>query len=224
MTTVYGAPLSPFVRKVRVCLHEKALDYQLEVVRPFAVPDGYLDISPLGRIPAFKDADGFSLADSSVICQYLEEAHPESTRLYGKNAKEAAQVRWFEKYADYELAPLTTATIFVNRLLKPTRGEACDEAAIQQVLNAKLPKHFDYLEQQLGAHAYYLGEQLSLADIAIASQLVNMEYAGETLDSQRWPKLAAHFARIKALSAFDKALQTELPIISQLRALVQKAV
>jgi len=66
--TLYGVPLSPFVRKVRLCLQEKGLDYQLETVMPFTPPDWYYAINPLGRIPALKDGD-CTLADSSVICQ-----------------------------------------------------------------------------------------------------------------------------------------------------------
>ena len=51
---VYGAPLSPFVRKVRLFLHEKDLPYQLEIILPFGKqPDWYRALNPLGRIPAF---------------------------------------------------------------------------------------------------------------------------------------------------------------------------
>lgn len=112
--TVYGAPLSPFVRKLRLLLAEKGLDYQLQIVAPFNQPDWFFEISPLGRIPGFRDGE-LSLADSSVIAQYIEEQHPETIALYGHSAAERAQIRWLEKYADYELAPLTTFCVFVNR-------------------------------------------------------------------------------------------------------------
>ncbi|TXH96728.1 MAG: glutathione S-transferase family protein, partial [Pseudomonas sp.] len=126
---VYGAPLSPFVRKVRLCLLEKDLPYQLEIITPFGQPDWYREINPLGRIPALRDGD-VTLADSSVICQYLEEKHPEHTTLYGREPAHRAQIRWLEKYADYELAPLCTFTVFRNRILKPTMGKSSDEASI----------------------------------------------------------------------------------------------
>ncbi len=80
--TLYGAPLSPFVRKVRLLLAEKGLDYQLEAIAPFGQPAWYREISPLGRIPALRDGD-LALADSSVICQYLEERYPEPPNLLG---------------------------------------------------------------------------------------------------------------------------------------------
>ncbi len=206
--TVFGAPLSPFVRKVRLCLLEKSMEYQLEMVMPFTPPDWYLQLNPLGRIPAFKDAD-VTLADSSVICQYLDEAYPDRLPLYGDNAPQRGQVRWLEKYADYELAPLTTFGIFRNRILKPSAGHPCNEESVQAALNEKLPPHLDYLERQLGQQGYFVGDRLTMADIAIASQLLNMEHGGERLDPARWPALAAHYERMKARESFASILPGE---------------
>ena len=215
--TVYGAPLSPFVRKVCLCLIEKGLDYELEVVMPFGQPDWYRELNPLGRIPAFSDGD-LKLADSSVICQYLEERHPERKPLYGVDAQQRAKVRWLEKYADYELAPLCTFTVFRNRVLKATMGQPCDEEKVQQALRDKLPSHFDYLEATLSDARYFLGEQLSMADLALASQLLNMEHGGETLDAARWPKLMAHYQRLKASAAMQQLLPRELRTLEKIGA------
>jgi glutathione S-transferase len=213
--TVYGAPLSPFVRKVRVFLAEKSLAYQLEVISPFGQPDWYRELSPLGRIPALKD-DDLAIADSSVICQYLEEKHPELQPLYGHSATQRAQIRWLEKYADYELAPLTTFTVFRNRVLKPSMNQACDEAAVQTALHDKLPAHLDYLETTLGANNYLVNNALSMADVAFACQLINLEHAGEQLDSQRWPALAALLQRLKARASFADALPGEQRMLAKL--------
>lgn len=213
--TLYGAPLSPFVRKVRLCLLEKGLDYQLEVVSPFSQPSWFRELSPLGRIPALRDGD-VSLADSSVICQYLEDKHPELAPLYGRAADERAQVRWLEKYADYELAPLATFGVFRNRTLKPSMGQACDEATVQAALVDKLPPHFDYLERTLGDGEYFVGQQLTMADLAIVSQLINMEHGHERLDAQRWPRLAAHYERISARESVQAVLPGEQKILAKL--------
>ncbi len=214
--TLYGAPLSPFVRKARLCLLEKGLDHQLEVIMPFTPPEWYLQLNPLGRIPALKDGE-LTLADSSVICQYLEEAYDDTARLYGDSPTERARVRWLEKYADYELAPLTTFGVFRNRLLKPSSGQPCNEESVQAALTQKLPPHLDYLENQLGQNAYFLGDQLSIADLAVASQLINMEHGGEVIDANRWPALAAHYARIKTLASVQSLLPGEQRTAAKLR-------
>ena len=142
--TLYGAPLSPFVRKVRLLLAEKGLDYQLEAIAPFGQPAWYREISPLGRIPALRDGD-LALADSSVICQYLEERYPEPPNLQGdapppRSGALAGKIR---RLRDRSLA---TLTIFRNRILKPAMGQACEENDVRRALEEKLPAHFDYLE------------------------------------------------------------------------------
>ncbi|MCY1533338.1 Dichloromethane dehalogenase [compost metagenome] len=213
--TVYGVPLSPFVRKVRLFLAEKGLEYRLEIILPFGQPAWYRELNPLGRIPALKDGD-FDLADSSVICQYLEDKHPELTPLLGQTAEQRARVRWLEKYADYELAPLATFTVFRNRALKPSMGHPCDEAAVQTTLTDKLPPHFDYLEKTLGSAEYFVGDSPTLADLAFTSQLVNMEHGDEQLDAQRWPSLAALYARIKARPSLQAILPGEQKILAKM--------
>ena len=220
--TVFGAPLSPFVRKVRLCLLEKGLDYQLEIVMPFTPPEWYLQLNPLGRIPAMKDGD-LCLADSSVICQYLEESYEQTARLYGSDAVERAQIRWLEKYADYELAPLTTFGVFRNRVLKPSSGHPCNEESVQSALTQKLPPHFDYLEGQLGTKPYFVGDQLSMADIAFACQLINMEHGGELIDANRWPALAAHFLKMKELPSVQSVLPGEQRTTAKLIEMGKKA-
>jgi glutathione S-transferase len=215
--TVYGAPLSPFVRKVRLFLAEKALDYQLEIILPFGTqPDWYRDLSPLGRIPALKDGD-FTLADSSVICQYLDEKYPQAS-LLGQNSEQRAQVRWLEKYADYELAPLCTFTVFRNRALKPSMGQSCDEAAVQKALHEQSPVHFDYLENTLGTAEYLVGDSLTLADLALACQLINMQHGGEQVDAQRWPNLSAHFTRVSARASVQSVLPGEQKMLAKMTA------
>ena len=74
--TLIGSCISPFVRKVMVTLIEKGIEFEHEQVNPFAAPEGYRDVSPLGLIPAFRHDDRV-INDSTVICRYIERLHPE---------------------------------------------------------------------------------------------------------------------------------------------------
>lgn len=213
---LYGVPLSPYVRKVRVCLAHKKLDYKLEIVSPFNQPDWFLELNPLGRIPALKDGE-LNLADSSVICQYLDEKYANSAALLGDTIEQRAAVRWLEKYADYELAPLATFTVFQQRIIAPTMQKQTDEALVQSALNEKLPPLFDYLEDYLGNNEFFVGNSLTLADIAVSCQLMNMEHGGEQLDESRWPKLAALHNRVKQGTAMQSMLEGEQKILASLK-------
>src|SRR5205807_1217235 len=98
MRTVYGANGSPFVRKVCVMLAEKGLTYEQEPVIPLNVSAEFKKLSPLGKIPAYRDGEA-TLSDSSIICAYLERKHPEPP-LYPAEPFEYARALWFEEYGD----------------------------------------------------------------------------------------------------------------------------
>src|SRR5262245_27792207 len=117
---VLGGGVSPFTRKVRVLLVEKGIEYRHEQINPFAPPAGWTEISPLGKIPAFKDGDR-TLADSSVICAYLERRFP-GPALYPSDPYEHARALWFEEYMDGGFVPVAGPNIFFALVLKPLLG------------------------------------------------------------------------------------------------------
>jgi glutathione S-transferase len=218
---VYGANLSPFVRKVRVALAEKELAYSLEPVTPFAPPPEFLEISPLKRIPAFRDTDlpepNNHLADSSVICDYLEHKYP-TPPLYPKEPYPRARALWFEEYADSQIAANMVRPLFFERIVKKLLKMQTDESICEAALRDHMPGIGDYLEKQIGDREYLVGDAFSIADIAVGSMFVNVNHAGEPLDASRWPKLAAYVARVHARPSFRAPIEEESPFVKQLRA------
>ncbi len=212
--TLYGAILSPFVRKIRIQLAEQSIAHEHVIVPPFRQPEWYFDISPFGRIPAIQDGD-LKLADSAVIGQYLQETYG-GPSLYGESPVEAARVRWLEKYADYELAPHATFTVFAQRFLQPLKGGHTDEQAVTTALSDHLPPMLDYLNNELNAKAFFLGERMSMADIAVTSQLINMAHVGELIDEDRWPCLSSLLARMTARTSLNTLLPAEHQMIAKL--------
>lgn len=217
---VYGAGISPFVRKVRLALIEKGLEYTLDPVNPFTPPEGFLEMSPLKRIPAFRDTsqpDPNYLSDSSVICDYLEHKYPQ-VALYPSDPYGRARALWFEEYADSVFATAIGGGLFFERIIKKLLRQQTDEAICSTTINEKLPPMFDYLEKQLGNNEFFVGNKFSIADISVATMLVNFAHAGETIDAARWPKLAAFTKRVHDRPSFQKLLAEEQPFIQQLRA------
>lgn len=209
MPKVHGIALSPFVRKVRVALAEKNIAYDVDPVVPLNVSAEYRRISPLGKIPAYTDGDK-ALADSSVICAYLERLHP-APSLYPVEAYAYARALWFEEYADAGLVPVAGGKIFYERVIKPGFfQQPADEAVVQQALEVELPPMFDYLESQLAPGArHFVGDVLTIGDIAIGSVLVNLQHAGVTVDTSRWPCLAAAVDATLARPSFQLLIAEE---------------
>ncbi len=209
---ILGSPLSPFVRKVRVFCAEKGIDYEIEPINPFSPPEGWAEISPLGRIPvlALVDDDGSKryLPDSSVICAFLEQLHP-APSLIPTEPIARGDTLWMEEYADSELAGVIGGGMFRPVVLAKMMGGDPDVAKAQDTLNNALPKYLDYLEAQLGDAEYYVNNQLTLADIAVATSFVNMGHAGFSVDADRWPKFADFLERVHGRDSFAACISQE---------------
>ena len=217
MLKIYGALLSPFVRKVRIVLAEKGVPYELVPQNPFNKSEELLKRSPLGRIPALEDEAGRCLADSSVIAEYLEERFPEPP-LFPKDPYERARVRWFDEYADGGMAPNVTGKVFFQRIINAQlMKNSPDEKVVASGL-AEIPTYFGYLEKELGQNQYLAGGAFTLADISVATQLVNLRHAGVEVDATKYPALARWFQRIASRPTVAPLIEQDRGFLTRLAA------
>jgi glutathione S-transferase len=199
---IIGSYLSPYVRKVLVFLHCKKIPYQIDPIVPFFGDEGFSKLSPLRRIPVLID-DRVTLCDSSVICQYLEERHPEPS-LYPRDVADRARARWLEEFADTRMGDVLIWKLFNQVVINPfVFGEKTDEAILKQALSEDIPGVLDYLEYQLPADGFVFGD-FSIADIGITVFFRNAAFAGYRVDAARWPKTAGFVDRVLAQDAFAR--------------------
>ena len=215
MLKIYGALLSPFVRKVRCVLTEKNVPYELVATNPFDKSADFVRRSPLGRIPALEDEQGRALADSTVIAEYLEERFP-TPPLFPRDPYERARVRWFDEYADGGMAASLTAKVFFQRVIsaKLIKG-GCDEAVVASGLK-ELPTFLGYLERELSGHQYLVAESFTLADISVACQLVNLRHAGVEVDAAKFPAVAAWFERVVGRPSLKALVEQDQGFLAKL--------
>lgn len=215
MPVLWGEKISPYVRKAMIALEYKEIAYEHKEILPIKlllalgqeVPEAFAKVSPLGKIPAFQQGD-FSIADSSVIVAYLEKIHP-SKPLYPIDAKLYAQALWLEEYADSAMSAVINDKIFVESVVKPQVLQVpMDAAVVGNAIKNELPPIFDYLENVLKTNgtAYLVGDNLSVADLAVANHFVSLKLSQVHLDAQKWPKLHAYITNILAEPAFVKVL------------------
>ena len=219
---VIGSYLSPYVRKVLACLHLKGIDYEIDPIVPYFGNDRFSELSPLRRVPVLVD-DMVTLADSSVICQYLEDRYPQPA-LYPADVAERARARWLEEYADSRMGDVLIWGLFNHAVIAPAVwGEPRDLDAIQRIVAQDVPPLFDYLEAQLPAEGFLFGAP-GIADITIASFLRNAAFARHRIDPQRWPRTALFADRVLAQECFAvlqpfEAVMLRTPIAAQREAL-----
>ncbi|MBB6520586.1 glutathione S-transferase family protein [Pseudoteredinibacter isoporae] len=201
MPKVYGVMLSPYVRKVMLALEAKGVAYENEAVFPGALPEGYTDVSPLGKIPALSDGD-LNLSDSTVINEYIEERYPEPS-LLPSSVEARAKARWLEEFADTALVSALSVPFF-QRVVAPMRGAETDEAAIASAEAESIPAALDYVESVVSGAEFLFDGKLSVADIAMISPIINAEIGQYTIDASRWPKAAAYATFIRSQEVVQK--------------------
>jgi len=131
---IIGSYVSPYVRKVLVCLDRKGIDYEIDPIIPFFGDDEFSRLSPLRRIPVLID-ERVCLPDSSVICEYLDEQYP-GPPLLPKQPADRARARWLEEFADTRMGEVFIWRLFNQRVIAPhVWGEKTDEAVVRKALD-----------------------------------------------------------------------------------------
>ena len=205
---VYGGTVSPYVRKVRVALAYKGVEFEDVEQTPFGAPSEFRELSPLSKIPVWKEGD-FVLPDSSVILSYIEQRYPEPP-LLPADPQPRARALWFQEYGGSRLNDVT-AGVFFERVVKPkVLNLDTDTKRVDRILEKGLPWALDYLTKCLGDDEYMVGGMFSLADIALTTSFVNLNLAGVNVDAARWPAYAAYVERILALP-FYAPIVAEVP-------------
>lgn len=215
MNTVYGAILSPFVRKVVMTLDHKGAQYRIEPVRPFKNPESFARISPLRKVPAFSD-EYLTIADSSVICDYLENKYPQAP-LYPKNPVERAKVLWLEEFTDTRLQETLGPGLFFERVVAPAMFKRAPNEQLIVRSRAALPALQDYLEGELTGGPFAIGGALSIVDLILPGVFLNGKYAGYEVDARRWPKLAAYIERMLAHPLYVARMEDEQAMLEALK-------
>ena len=126
-----GSLTSPYVRKVRVVLAEKKLDYKLVLEDPWSDPPSLNEANPLGQVPCLMLEGGDTLFDSRVIVEYVDTLSPVG-RLIPEKGRERAEVRTWEALADGLLDAAGTA---VSPRTK--RGSSLSSAAASSALRSR---------------------------------------------------------------------------------------
>lgn len=194
--TIIGSPLSPYVRKVLVACELKGITVELDPIVPFFGDDTFTAISPLRRIPVYRD-DLVELCDSSVICQYVEDRWP-SPPLYPADITRRAQARWLEEFADTRMGDIFIWKLFNNSVIAPAVfGADRDSDLRDRTLARDVPEIMDYLQAQLTSGAGLLGEPC-IADLSVAPHFANVEWSRVRLEWSRWPALRAWLDHVTA--------------------------
>ena len=144
MRVLYHLPLCPYSRKIRLVLLERRLPFELKLEKPWERRPEYLEMNPAGLVPTLVEENGLVIPDSNVICEYLEEAYPD-TALMGRTLAERVEVRRLVAWFDGRFAREVTDNLVGEKYLKRLGGRGHPDANALRVGYGNLKVHMAYL-------------------------------------------------------------------------------
>lgn len=209
MRTLFHLWLHPFSRKVRIVLAEKNLEFDLKIEKIWERRTEFLALNPAGDVPVLIEPDGTTLANSQVICEYIEEVYNDNS-LLGKDPVQRAETRrlvsWFDVKFNREVTDNLVGEKLMKRFLK--LGEPHGPSI--RAGHANIHYHLDYIGFLTEKRKWLAGDDFSLADIAAASHLSAIDYIGDV----PWDEHQAArdwYARVKSRRSFQPLLEDRIP-------------
>jgi glutathione S-transferase len=193
-----GSPTSPYVRKVRIVMAEKKLDYQF-VVEDVWGSDAILKSNPLGKVPCLVMEGGEAVFDSRVIVEYVDMLSPVG-KLIPPSGRERIEVRTWEALAD---GLLDAAILARLEQTWPGRTDGERSGAWVDRQMTKVHATLKAMGQGLGEKAFCSGIHFSLSDIAVGCALGYLDYRFPHIDWRgEHPNLARLHEKLIARQSF----------------------
>ena len=194
-----GSLTSPYVRKVRVVLAEKKLEFQFVEEDVWSKDSTISTANPLGKVPCLIMEGGEAMFDSRVITEYLDTMSPVG-KLIPASGRERAEVKTWEALAD----GLLDASIAARLEATWTgRTDAQRSSAWIDRQMDKIHASLAAMERGLGDKPFCSGVHLSLSDVAVGCALGYLDFRFPQLDwRSAHPQLARLYEKLAQRQSF----------------------
>lgn len=187
---IIGSATSPYVRKVRIVMAEKKLDYQLVMEDVWAADSTIMASNPLGKVPCLVMEGGEAVFDSRVIVEYLDTLSPVG-KLIPSQGRERAEVKTWEALADglVDAAILARLETTWTGRTSEQRSEAWTTRQLSKIMAA-----LKAMSTGLGDKPFCSGIHLSLSDIAVGCALAYLDLRFADID---WRSAHPNLAKLQ---------------------------
>lgn len=202
---LYGHPFSSYTQKVLIALYENGTPFEFRCLGPDTPQHAqeWLRRWPLRKFPLLVDGER-SVVESSIIIEYLQNAHPGQVRLLPADPMAALDVRFLDRFFDlHVMAPVQQA---VDGALTGDSRKREDGMAFA---GKKLDLAYAWLEQQLADRTWAAGADFTLADCAAAPSLFYADWTHPI--PAAFPALRAYRSRLLARASFSRAVEEARP-------------
>jgi glutathione S-transferase len=194
-----GSLTSPFVRKVRVVLAEKKLDYKFDIEDVWAADTRIQEANPLGKVPCLVMEGGEALFDSRVIVEYVDTLSPVG-KLLPLAGRERVEVKTWEALAD----GLLDAAILAR--MEATWAGRTPEQRSQAWIDRQMSKvnaSLKAMSQGLGERTWCTGIHPTLADISVGCCLGYLDFRFPEINwREQYPNLEKLYDKLAKRPSF----------------------
>ena len=208
MARLFHVPLSPFCRKVRLCLAEKKVEVELIEERYWEQDADFMRRNPAGKVPVLK-LDGIMMAESTAICEYLEETRSDPA-LLPKDAAARLETRRLVSWFDDKFHHEVTSKLLYERVNKKISKVGYPDSTNVKAGAKAIKYHLDYMGWLLDHRRWLAGDSMTLADFAAAAHLSALDYISD-VDWNRSEVVKDWYAKIKSRPAFRSILADQVP-------------
>ena len=203
MLTLYAHPFSSYCQKVLIALWENDVPFSYRHLENPGAAEKRAALWPLGRFPVLVD-NGQTIAESSIIIEYLDLHYPGATRWLPEDREAALEVRLMDRFFDNYVMTEMQKPVF-----EALRGEGGrrDEALAQAA--KALDTAYAWLEDRLSGRTWAAGESFTLADCAAAPSLFYADWVHPI--GAHFPRLRAYRSRLLARPSFARAVEEGRP-------------
>ncbi|HEY9643304.1 MAG TPA: glutathione S-transferase family protein [Coleofasciculaceae cyanobacterium] len=203
--TVYGTPISTYVRTVRLLLEAAGADYTLVGVNIFngeSQSAEYLTKNPFGKVPTL-DVDGNLIYETSAISEYLDTVVADR-KFSPADPLLQARMRQIMAIVDSYLYAPAIGSIVIQRLIVPSQGGQVDEDKVKNAI-APVKAAVEAIESLISGSPYLLGSEVTLADFYLIPIFIYLsqtpEFAAVTAQT---PKLQTWWNQVSQLPNVKK--------------------
>jgi len=198
-----GSVTSPYVRKVRIVMAEKKLDYQIVTEDVWSASTHIHASNPLGKVPCLIMEGHEAVFDSRVIVEYLDTLSPVG-KLIPASGRERAEVKTWEALAD---GLLDAALLARMEAVWPERKDSeRSQAWVDRQLD-KIQHALQAMSNGLGDKPYCSGIHLSLSDIAVGCAVGYLDFRFPQIDWRTpYPNLHKLYDKLSQRPSFAESL------------------
>lgn len=198
-----GTHTSPYVRKTRIVLAEKKIEYEFVLDSPWEEGSGVPKLNPLGKVPVLVLDEDNTLFDSRVICEYLDNVSP-NNRLMPQTNRERTQVKRWEALAD------GVCDAAANIVLEKRRQAGRRSAQFVEKQMEKVQRGVQAMAEDVGEGAWTHGNSFTMADIALGAALGYLTFRITDFNwREKYPNLCRIYDKLMLRPSFAETVPHE---------------